>query len=109
MSSHSTHEEPGPEPVGSAAEEAARLVEALRRWFDERAPDLSASTADSRDCQLCPICQLLGFFRQGQPEVFEHLSQAADSLLAAVRSGISAHEAHWSRPGSPFVEHIDID
>jgi hypothetical protein len=95
--------------VGSAAEEAARLVEALRRWVDDRGVSVPGNGDEASDCRLCPICQAIAALRKSQPEVVEHLGQAADSLLAAVRAAISEHEAHWSRPAQPDVEHIDID
>jgi hypothetical protein len=93
--------------LGSAAEEAARLVDAVRDWIDARAVSKPPPN-ESSECQLCPICQVLGMVRQGQPEVFEHLSHAADSLLAAVRAGITNHESTWARATRPDVEHIDI-
>jgi Family of unknown function (DUF5304) len=99
----------GPEgpSVGSAAEEAARLVEAVRQWIDSKAAP-APTRAASPECQVCPICQLLAVVRQGQPEVFEHLSQAADAILAAVRAGIAGHESHWAQATRPDVEHIDV-
>jgi hypothetical protein len=109
MSPNNAYGDAGRASVGSAAEEAARLVEAVRRWADDRGWSPNTGAYDSPDCRVCPICQLLSLFRQGQPEAYEHLGHAADSLLAAIRSGIAAHEAHWSRPGQPDVEHIDVD
>jgi len=105
---HVPHEPEGA-PLGSAAEEAARLIEALRSWVDDRGFSAATVPGDSSACQLCPICQFLAIFRHGQPEVYEHLGHAADSVLAAVRASLSAHEAHWSQSGQPDVEHIDID
>ena len=99
-------------PLGSAAEEAARLMEALRRWVDDRGlsvPTMPNVATGSTECKMCPFCQLLSMLRDSQPEVFEHLGTAAESLLAAVRSAIAAHESRWSGPGSRDVEHIDID
>ena len=109
MSPDYAYDERASGSVGSAAEEAARLVEALRRWVDDRSSAGTPQSAETAECRLCPFCQLLSVVRQGQPEVFEHLGHAADSLLAAVRAGISAHETHWAGPSRPDVEHIDID
>lgn len=95
------------EPLGSAADEAARLLETLRHWVDERLPVAEADEAPAT-CRYCPVCQVIAAVRQGQPEVFEHMGHAMESLLAAIRAGVSAHEDHWSRPTPPDVEHIDI-
>ena len=95
------------EPLGSAADEAARLLDAVRRWIDDRTPG-TVEASPSAECRYCPFCQVAGALRQGQPEVFEHMSHAMESLIAAVRAGVTAHEHEWSKANRPDVEHIDI-
>ena len=95
--------------LGSAAEEAARLIEALRRWVDDRGMSVPPVATGTAECKLCPFCQLLAMVRDGQPEVFEHLGAAAESLFAAARSAVADHERRWSKPAHDDVEHIDID
>jgi hypothetical protein len=103
---------PGP-GLGSAAEEAARLFEAVQDWARRSAPGGSFSLGEhiatgSAECQLCPVCQLIGLVRATRPEVAEHLADAAASLLAAVRAAVVAHEREWSARRAAPVERIDI-
>ncbi len=109
MSAGDTDSTSSQRDLGSAAEEAARLIEALRRWVDDRAASLPPVATGSAECKLCPFCQLLAVVRDGQPDVFEHLGDATESLFAAARSAITAHERKWSKPTRHDVEHIDID
>jgi hypothetical protein len=96
------------EPLGSAAEEAARLVESLQGWFgvpvsvptgepaDEgqpgKAPDAEADPhehAAARHgpaCRACPLCRGIAAVQQSHPEVLTHLAGAAQHLVAALRS-----------------------
>ncbi len=100
---------PGSGPgLGTAAEEAARLFEALQEWARRTGAGASEHMATgSPECQLCPVCQLLSLVRSAQPEVFAHLSDASASLLSALRAAMDAHERDWAaRRGT--VEHIDI-
>ena len=108
MTSDEAHDEPRP-PLGNAGEEAARLLEAVRKWVDDRGVSAPPIATGSAECKLCPICQVLSLLREGQPEVFEHVGHAMDSLMSALRAGISAHENQWSHPRATDVEHIDID
>jgi hypothetical protein len=111
--------EPGP-----LAEEAAKLLEALQDWLGERAGGLGERlgglggglgdriATGSTECQLCPVCQLIGLLRAAQPAVVEHLADASASLLAALAAALEAHERQWSAHRSARrdsgVEHIDI-
>ncbi len=94
------------EPVGSVAEEAAKLFAVLQRATD------TASTAKSAeehvapeekhehklgpDCVWCPVCQLIHKVRTTSPETIEQLSAAAAHLLGSVRSLLeAAADAAW--------------
>jgi hypothetical protein len=102
-------------PVGSVAEEAARLLDAVQGWAgshgyaggpepDESAPhddpphDTAAGAAhrcptcgaqDSAGqavvCQLCPVCQGIGLLRSVRPETVDRLADLAGALAATLR------------------------
>ncbi|MGQ0623156.1 MAG: hypothetical protein ACT4PP_00635 [Sporichthyaceae bacterium] len=97
--------------LGAAAEEAAKLADALGQWLAERSSrpgglfDLSAVSTHmatgSAQCRLCPICQLIALLRSGSPELTGHLDEAIGSLLHAIRLAVEAAErARSSRRGS---------
>lgn len=107
--------------VGSLAEEATRLVEALAGSLSGAAEGLAQGRAQewaqglshgvangSPECRLCPFCQLVGVFRNARPEVFEHLLEASESMLAALRAAVAAHEQAWAAKRRAPVERIDI-
>jgi hypothetical protein len=90
-----------PEPVGSLAEEAAKLVSVLSSMQvgghsgadhgNEHDPADEADEAHeghdplSPECRYCPLCAIARTARSMTPEVREHLASAAGSLLLAVR------------------------
>ncbi|MGQ0632654.1 MAG: hypothetical protein ACT4P1_16685 [Sporichthyaceae bacterium] len=105
--------------LGAAAEEAAKLADALGHWLAERSTrpgglfDLSAIgthiATGSAECRLCPICQLIGVLRSGSPELARHVDDAVGSLLHVLRLGVEAAErARGERPQTGF-ETIHID
>ncbi len=78
---------PTPE-VGSAADEAARLADALGGWFRSATTGSAQSPTPDHDpltCGACPICRGIAAVRAVQPEVIAHLATAADALAAALR------------------------
>jgi hypothetical protein len=111
----------GPDPVGSLAEEAAKLLGALSGWAREHGDGVSAmagsmagSVADelhehlatgSPECAWCPVCRTVAAVRETSPEVRAHLASAASSFMLAV-SGMMA-----TQPPTPDngVERIDLD
>lgn len=94
---------PGGPPVGSLAEEAAKLAEALQDFTRNRGSGW-ARTADahlatgSAECRLCPVCRLIALARDTGPEVADHLADATASLLQAVRV---VAEGYRDREASP--------
>jgi len=94
--------------TGTLAEEAVRLIEALQTWArgatSGQGCDRIANGAP--ECRLCPVCLLLGAVRGAQPQTFEYLLDAAESITAALRSALEVHAAasHSGRG----VERIDI-
>lgn len=115
------------EQHGSIAEEAVRLFEALQHRFLRGAASASApraadvwseatreSATGSAECRLCPVCRLIAVARTSGPEMVEHLAEAGEALLAAVREARAAYERARTGPAAsdrdvpPDVEHIDI-
>jgi hypothetical protein len=115
----------GQEPVGSVGEEAAKLLGALSEWASDQGTDYVGTAAgaassfahavrdvnehiatDSQDCRYCPVCQVIHAVRSTSPEVREHLSVAASSLMHAA-AGMLATRANPSNP--THVEKIDLD
>jgi hypothetical protein len=104
-----------PEPVGSLAEEAAKLVSAL----SSMQPGGHADEGDSHDahdplapeCRYCPLCALARAARSLTPEVREHLASAAGSLLLAARGLLDeavAKAGEGADGAGERVEKIDL-
>lgn len=117
------------ESVGSVGEEAVKLLSALQGWARESGSDYANAAADvaseasssfhslnehiatgGQDCKYCPICQLISTVRETTPEVKQHLSTAATSLMHAA-AGIMATDVsdRARRAGTDAaMEHIDL-
>lgn len=104
---------PTDEPVGSAAEEAARLLGAVADWARGHGgewgsliegADVHLATG-AAECQWCPVCRAIRLLRAASPEVREHLSAAASSFAqaAAALLATAGPEPHAG------VERIDLD
>ena len=125
---------PGPDEVGSVAEEAAKLIGALSGWARDHGEGLPSGLghglADAAhglsgaahnvnehfatggdDCTYCPICRGVRFVRGATPEVRAHLLTAASSLLqaGAVLMATQAPTPEGSGRRTSSVEHIDLD
>ena len=87
------------DPLGSAAQEAGRLVEALREWLDARGVPETPIATDSAECRACPICLGLSAIRENHPEVVEQLGRAAEAMLAAVRASRHRPRTRVDRQG----------
>jgi hypothetical protein len=125
------------EPLGTAAEEAVRLVEALRTWAQDASAEHLATGAP--ECRVCPLCRLVAALRDADPEttgkVVESVVGTVTTAVAlvepAVRSVVeaavaaahaaseAAHAAEGSgsaeasrddrRERRPGVQHIDVE
>ena len=115
-------------PTGSVGEEALKLLQALQEWAKESGQDygetLGAAAAGAgellnsvnehiatggRDCIYCPVCRMISAVRATSPEVKQHLTTAATSLLQAAAGYMATHVP--DRPGQRGeepVEHIDL-
>ncbi len=95
------------EPVGSVAEEAAKLLGALQDWARESSHESAGAAAGAasafknlnehiatggKDCKYCPVCQLISVVRQTSPEVKQHLE----------RRGLVAAAGALCSPGRPY-------
>ena len=90
--------------VGSAAEEAARLLSAVQDWARHRFDGEHLATGGA-ECQVCPLCQGIALLRQVKPETAEHLLDAAASLVAAMRAAVATPAPAG---GSSRVTPIDV-
>ncbi len=98
----------GPD-VGSAAEEAARLLAAAERWARDRGATLLRSEhldTGAPECTVCPLCSTVRSLRSVHPDVVPHLLDAARSVVAAVQA---AFPAPPEPPPATRVERIDLD
>ena len=112
--------EPLDEPVGSAAEEAARLFGAVSDWARQHGGGLGdlAETlgalahdadqhvaTDSEECRWCPVCRGIQLVRSASPEVREHLATAVTSLAQAATAYLTTAVPDRRDRG---VERIDL-
>ena len=105
------------EPVGSVAEEAAKLFGAMGDWAREHGTpgwtdalgtvtdDLGEHIAHGEDCRYCPLCRGIQVVRSASPEVREHLASAILSLAQAATAYLSTSPSEGRETG---VEHIDL-
>jgi hypothetical protein len=75
--------------VGTAAEEAAKLLSAVQDWARTRFDGEHLATGGA-ECQVCPVCQGIALLRQVKPETAEHLLDAAASFVAALKSAVAS-------------------
>ena len=93
------------EPLGSAAEEAAKLLGAAQGWLRGQFGSEHLATG-SPECVACPVCQAVGALRHVRPETVEHLLDATASFVAALKTAVVG-EQPVARP-TVRVEHIDV-
>ena len=91
--------------MGSAAEEAVRLLGAAQEWVRTRLDGEHLATGTPA-CTACPLCQAVGGLRQVSPATVEHLLDSAASLVAALRSVVGAPTGQ--APAAPGVQHIVV-
>ena len=114
--------------VGSVGEEAAKLLGALSDWARDHGGDLGAGDGPggvaaqaaaavrevvdhvdtgAAECAWCPLCRAVHVVRD--PQVRDHLANAAASLMQAAAGILAATASHERRPPAPGVERIDLD
>ncbi len=118
------------EPVGSLAEEAAKLIAVVQGWAAEHGGhDEPTDTATARpestepgdheqhdhdgavdpSCQWCPLCRVTRAAKATTPEVREHLATAAVSLALALKGVLDGLDGQPGQDPSDPVEKIDLD
>ena len=114
--------------VDSLGEEAAKLFQALQDRAMDSGNEYAGATAaaaagaasslrqvkehiatGSDDCRYCPLCQLISAVRGTSPEVRQHLSAAAGSLMQAAAGVLATQvpDGARERPESPG-ETVDV-
>jgi len=63
---------------------------------------------DGQECRYCPLCPLISAVREVSPEVKQHLSAAASSLLQAAMAAMSTDTAGRGGTRDSSMEKIDI-
>ena len=90
------------ETVGTVSEEAVKLLHALQDWAKESGSEYADAAATAAEgaasaahrinehiatgdesCTYCPVCRVISAVRDTSPEVRQHLSSAAASLMQA--------------------------
>ncbi len=113
------------DPVGTAAEEAARLFVALLDRAREHATGADSavdgvdpagqSAGHPAECRWCPLCQAMAFMRDTNPELRQQVVAAAASLAVAVRDLAESAARPPARPPdgaagpATDVQRIDLD
>ncbi|MGA8850510.1 MAG: hypothetical protein WB508_02205 [Aeromicrobium sp.] len=85
--------------VGSAAQEAMRLLRALGESSAAAPADDSAASSHACSTSWCPVCQVADFVREN-PEVIAGVAASAGSMLVALRDLIDAAASSPARPNS---------
>ena len=115
-------------PVGSVGEEVAKLFAALQDWakdsghqYGESVGSAASGTSDflknvnehiatgGQECTYCPVCQAIAAVRAMSPEVKQHLSTAASSLLQAAAGLLATQVPGSGERSEASVERINLD
>lgn len=75
------------DPLGSAADEAVKLVDALRDLVGGAGAEHLATGAP--ECQVCPVCRLVALLRDADPQT---VGRAADSVVSVVGAFVALAE-----------------
>lgn len=105
------------EPIGSAAEEAAKLFGAISEWAKSANHALDEHLATGApECTYCPVCRTVHVVREASPEIRAHVASAAAALMQAAASVLAAAARvpdSWppssTHDRSGAVETIDLD
>jgi hypothetical protein len=99
---------PQDDPVGSVADEAAKLLGALAGWATEHTREVNEHLATGApECLYCPVCRTVHAVREASPEVKAQLASAASTFLQAAAGLLSA--AGQAESSASRVQHIDLD
>jgi len=116
------------ETVGSVSEEAAKLLHALQDWAKESGSEYAGAAAaaaegatsamhrvdehlatGAAECSYCPVCRAISAVRSTSPEVRQHLTTAATSLMNAAAGLLATHVPEPPKERTDTgVEKIDL-
>jgi hypothetical protein len=116
------------ESVGSVTEEAAKLLHALQDWAKESGSEYAGAAATAAEgaaaavhrvdehiatgapeCSYCPVCRVISAVRSTSPEVRQHLTTAATSLMHAAAGLLATQMPEPSKERADGgVEKIDL-
>ncbi len=126
------------DPLGSAAEEAMKLLDALQQRMgrelgkgfvkggvsglsgafggtgtgraqqDVWGEAVAAQEHDEYICRACPVCRVIAARRESGGDVADHLLAAGGELVAAFRQAVDALQSPAAPREEPRVEHIDL-
>ena len=116
------------ENVGSVTEEAAKLLHALQDWAKESGSEYAGAAATAAEgaaaavhrvdehiatgapeCSYCPVCRVISAVRGTSPEVRQHLTTAATSLMHAAAGLLATQMPEPSKERADGgVEKIDL-
>ncbi|MFV0463227.1 MAG: hypothetical protein ACK5MP_08550 [Nostocoides sp.] len=104
---------PSGSPIGSVAEEAAKLLSALgleHGWVDPVGPDAPASRDEepfdqhsataASSCTACPVCLGISWLRAAHPHALATLAQGA-AMAAAVLADLAASAGEAAQAANP--------
>jgi hypothetical protein len=116
------------ENVGSVTEEATKLLHALQDWAKESGSEYAGAAATAAEgaaaavhrvdehiatgapeCSYCPVCRVISAVRSTSPEVRQHLTTAATSLMHAAAGLLATQMPEPSKERADGgVEKIDL-
>ncbi|MGI8435149.1 MAG: hypothetical protein ACR2LE_10520 [Nocardioidaceae bacterium] len=118
-----------PDPVGTLAEEAAKLIAVVQSWGqsasgmgneshggpadegepaddDRAAAEPSEHAHSTSECRFCPLCSTVRLARAATPDVRAHVGNAVLSLSMAVSELLD--NVRNDESGRPSVEDVDL-
>lgn len=105
-----THDDPRGDVVGSAAEEAVKLLGVLGEWARSMREDVDQHLAtDAPECTYCPVCRTVHVLREAGPDVRTHLAAATASLMQAGAAVLTSVANSGAPRRAATVQPIDLD
>ncbi len=118
-----------PDPVGSLAEEAAKLIAVVQAWGQSALGPASASEGDpvgegeradddrvaaertehthsTPECRFCPLCSTMRLARAATPDVRAHVGNAVLSLSMAMSELLD--NVRNDASGRPSADDVDL-